>query len=199
MCVGLVVRTHTNLITFVREFASRQSALDSSSVTIRNYVKESDLQGCALLLRELTEWHREMYQNPPIKWGPIETDYDRDLDTVDPSLFWVAVYGSKVIGMVGLLIKEGRWGKDAEVEPIMITQEFRGKGIGERLLETAVAEARERGARILAIKHLARNIKTIQFSYKHGFINLGYVELSMDLSERSRKPGPRMFECEFTM
>lgn len=173
--------------------------MGSSSVIIRNYVKESDLQGCAFLLRELTEWHREMYQNPPIKWGPIETDYDRDLDTVDPSLFWVAVHGSKVIGMVGLLLKEGRWGKDAEVEPIMVTREFRGKGIGELLLETAIAEARARGARRVAIKHLARNIKTIQFSYKHGFTNVGDVELFMDLSERSRKPGPRMFECDFNM
>ncbi len=97
--------------------------MESSSVIIRNYVKESDLQGCAFLLRELTEWHREMYENPLTKWGPIESDYDRDLDTVDPSLFWVVVHGSKVIGMVGLL-KEGRWGKDAEVEPIMVTREF---------------------------------------------------------------------------
>ncbi len=166
---------------------------------IRNYVRESDLQGCALLLRELTEWHREMYQNPPIKWGPIQTDYDRDLDTVDPSLLWVAVQSSRVIGMVGLLLKGSRWGDEAEVEPIMVTREFRGKRIGERLLETAVTEARARGARLVAIKHLARNIKAIQFSYKHGFTNVRNVELSMDLSERSRKPGPRMFECDFNM
>ncbi len=166
---------------------------------IRNYVRETDLQGCAALLRELTEWHREMYQNPPIRWGPIESDYDRDLDTVDPSLLWVAIHSSKIIGMVGLLLKKGRWGKEAEVEPIMVTREFRGKRIGERLLETAIAEARARKARLIAVKHLARNIRAIQFSYKHGFTNIGYVELSMDLSERSRKPGPRMFECDFNM
>ncbi len=150
-------------------------------------------------MRELTEWHREMYENPPIRWGPVETDYDRDLDTVDPSLLWVAIRSSRIIGMVGLLLKEGRWGNEAEVEPIVLTREFRGKRIGERLLEKAIAEARARGARLVAVKHLARNIKTIQFSYKHGFTNLGGVELFMDLSERSRKPGPRMFECDFNM
>ncbi len=147
------------------------------------------------MLRELTEWHGEMYQKPPVRWGPLESDYDRDLDTVDPSLLWVAVHSSKVIGMVGLLLK----GNEAEVEPIIVTRGFRGKRIGERLLETAIAQARARGARLVAVKPVARNIKTIQFFYKHGFSNVGNVELFMDLSERSRKPGPRMFECDFNM
>ncbi len=146
-------------------------------------------------MRELTEWHGEMYQKPPVRWGPLESDYDRDLDTVDPSLLWVAVHSSKVIGMVGLLLK----GNEAEVEPIIVTRGFRGKRIGERLLETAIAQARARGARLVAVKPVARNIKTIQFFYKHGFSNVGNVELFMDLSERSRKPGPRMFECDFNM
>ena len=180
----------------LRAVVSRRCALEST-VIIRNYVKASDLQGCALLLRELTEWHAEMYQRPAKAWGPIETDYDRDLDTLDPSLFWVAVHNSKIIGLVGLLLHEN--GDEAEVEPIMVTREFRGKGIGERLLETAVAEARLRRSKLVFIKHLARNIETIQFSYKHGFTNIGYIELLMDLSERSRKPGPRMFGRDFNM
>ena len=179
--------------------------MESSSVIIRNYVRESDLQGCAALLRELTAWHREMYHKPPIRWGPLDSDYDRDLDTVDPSLLWVAVHESKVIGMVGLLLKGKREGEiserivEAEVEPIIVSREFRGKRIGERLLEKAIAEARARGARLVAVKPVARNIKTIQFFYKHGFTYVGDVELFMALSERSRKPGPRMFGCDFNM
>lgn len=173
--------------------------MESSSVTIRNYMKESDLQGCALLLRELTEWHREMYDRPPIRLGPIESDYDRDLDTTDPSLLWVAIYDSKVIGMVGLTLKttpvSGR--SEAEVEPIIVTREFRGKRIGEGLIEKAITEARARGATFVNVKPVARNIKTIQFFYKHGFTYIGNVELFMDFSKRSRKIGPRMFGCDF--
>lgn len=63
--------------------------MESSSVIIRNYVKDTDLLGCALLMRELTDWHNEMFERPPKTWGPLESDYDRDLDTLDPSLFWV--------------------------------------------------------------------------------------------------------------
>ncbi len=171
-------------------------ALESSSVIIRNYVGESDLRGCALLMRELTDWHAELHQRPPKSWGPLESDYDRDLDTLDPSLFWVAVHGSRVIGLVGLIIKNPI---EAEVEPIIVTSEFRGKGIGERLLEKAITEARTRGARVVAVKPVARNTNTIQFFYKHGFTFLGDVELFMDFSERSRKPGPRIFGCEFNI
>lgn len=150
-------------------------------------------------MRELTDWHNEMFQRPPRTWGPLESDYDRDLDTLDPSLFWVAVHGSRVIGLVGLLIKTSPKQTEAEVEPIIVTREFRGRGVGERLLEKAIAEAVARGARLLAVKPLARNIKTIQFFHRHGFTFLGDVELFMSLSERSRKPGPRMFGCDFNM
>ncbi len=152
-------------------------------------------------MRELTDWHNGMFQRPPKAWGPLESDYDRDLDAVDPTLFWVAVHGSRVIGLVGLLIKTNPFSKpiEAEVEPIIVSREFRGKGIGERLLEKAVAEARVRGAILVAVKPVARNIKTIQFFYKHGFTFVGNVELFMAFSERSRKPGPRMFGCDFNM
>ena len=67
------------------------------------------------------------------------------------------------------------------------------------MLEKAVAEARVRGAILVAVKPVARNIKTIQFFYKHGFTFVGNVELFMAFSERSRKPGPRMFGCDFNM
>jgi GNAT superfamily N-acetyltransferase len=87
----------------------------------------------------------------------------------------------------------------AEVEPIIVTREFRGKGVGERLLEKAIAEAGARGAGLVAVKPVARNIDTVQFFYKHGFTFVGDVELFMSLSERSRKPGPRMFGCDFNM
>ncbi len=154
-------------------------------------------------MRELTDWHNEMLERPPKRWGPLESDYDRDLDTVDPSLFWVAVHGSRVIGLVGLLltgeVNANPKQIEAEVEPIVITREFRGKGIGERLLGKAIAEARARGARIVTVKPVTRNIKTIRFFHKHGFTLLGYVELFMDLRERSRKVGPRLHGCDFDM
>jgi GNAT superfamily N-acetyltransferase len=150
-------------------------------------------------MRELTAYHHEMYQRPTL--GGENPENDRDLETVDPSLFWVAVHGSKVIGLVGLLLKTNSFLKrtDAEVEPIIVSREFRGKRIGERLLEKAIAEAHARGATFVAVKPVARNIKTIQFFYKHGFTFVGDVELFMDFSERSRKPGPRMFGCDFTI
>ena len=171
--------------------------MESSSVIIRNYVRETDLEECRALMRELTALMHEMYERPTL--GGENPENDRDLETVDPGLLWVAVHSSKVIGLVGLLLRETMLGTNAEVEPIIVSREFRSKRIGERLLEKAVAEARARGARLVAVKPAARNIKTIQFFYKHGFTFVGDVELYMAISERSRKPGPRMFGFDFTM
>ena len=41
-------------------------ALESTSVIIRNYVRETDLEECRALMRELTAWHHEMYQRPTL-------------------------------------------------------------------------------------------------------------------------------------
>lgn len=162
------------------------------SFRIRRY-QPDDREQCRALWEELTEWHREIYEDPTIGGEHPEDHFDKHLAEVGPDKFWVAVHGSKVVGLIGLIFKDD----EAEIEPLIVSKAYRRKGIGKQLIETAVAEARNKGARLLNIGPVARNTKAIKFLYKQGFRNLGFIQLFMDLSNRTWKPGPEIFGCKF--
>jgi GNAT superfamily N-acetyltransferase len=178
---------------YLRECSSGQTRVRMSiSIVIRKYL-ESDREQCRCLWRELTEWHREIYQDATIGGEHPEDYFDKHLAKVGPDQLWVAEVGSKVVGLAGLIVGE----HEAEIEPLIVSKTHRGKGIGKQLIETLVFESKKRRMHFLNIKPVARNIKTVKFLYKQGFTNLGYIELFMDLSEHSWNAGPKMFECEF--
>jgi GNAT superfamily N-acetyltransferase len=159
---------------------------------IRSY-RPTDLESCRALWRELTDWHRQIYQDPSIGGEHPEKQFDKHLASVGPSQIWVAAEGSLVLGLVGLIVKEN----EAEVEPIIVRETHRGKGIGSQLLQTATVEAHRRGIRLLTVKPVARNKRTIQFLHKHGFKNVGFIELFMDFSKRSWKSKIKIFGRDF--
>ncbi|MDH5459898.1 MAG: GNAT family N-acetyltransferase [Candidatus Bathyarchaeota archaeon] len=159
---------------------------------IRKY-QNDDREQCRALWRELTEWHREIYQDPTIGGEHPEDYFDKHLAAVEPDQLWVAVYASKVVGLVGLIVK----GNEAEIEPLIVSKAHRRKGIGKQLIETVVSEARKKGVRFLDIKPVARNVNAVKFLYKQGFKNLGHIELFMDFSNYPWKLGLEVFGCEF--
>jgi GNAT superfamily N-acetyltransferase len=141
----------------------------------------------------LTEWHREIYDDPTIGGEHPEDYFDKHLAKVGPDRLWVAVRNSLVVGLTGLIVE----GNEAEIEPLIVTKAHRDKGVGKQLIETVISEARQIGVRLLNIKPVARNMKTIAFLYKQGFKNLGFIELFMDFSNYPWKPGPEIFGCKF--
>jgi len=162
------------------------------SFTIRKY-ENQDKEQCRTLWRELTEWHREIYQDSTIGGEHPEDCFDKHLATVGPDQLWVAVYDSKIVGLVGLMLK----GEETEIEPLIVSKQFRNKGIGTKLIETVVSEARKKEAKHLNIGPVARNVKAIEFLHKRGFQNLGYIHLFIDFSKRSWKSGPKIFGYKF--
>ncbi|MGD8506915.1 MAG: GNAT family N-acetyltransferase [Candidatus Bathyarchaeota archaeon] len=160
---------------------------------IRKY-RDCDSEQSRDLWRELTEWHREIYEAPKIGGEHPEDQFDKHLAEVGPDQLWVAVSDAKVVGLIGLIFK----GKDAEIEPIVVSKAYRNKGIGRKLIETVTSEARNKGVVFLNIGPVARNVKAIKFLFKQGFKNLGYLELFMDLTNKNWKPGPEIFGCRFT-
>lgn len=162
------------------------------STIIRNY-QSKDIDSCRELWKELTEWHREIYQDPSIGGEHPENFFDKHLAEIGPDQIWVAVDDSRVVGLVGLITK----GNEAEIEPVIVTSSYRGNGIGTQLLESAITAARGKGARFLTVKPVARNLKTIQFLHKHGFKNIGFIELFIDFSKRPWKSQIELFDCEF--
>ncbi|MFX1598424.1 MAG: GNAT family N-acetyltransferase [Promethearchaeota archaeon] len=167
----------------------------SISFVVRKY-RSGDRESCRDLWRELTEWHREIYQDPTIGGENPEDHFDEHLEEVGPHQIWVAVHNSQVIGLVGLIVEE----KEGEIEPIIIKRGFRKKGIGRQLIEGIISEVRSRGIRFLKVKPVARNIRAMKFFYERGFKNLGHIEMFMDLSDSKRRPwkvGPEISGCRF--
>jgi len=146
------------------------------------------------LWKELTEWHREIYGDPAIGGANPENYFDRHLAMVGPEQLWVATKDHIVIGLVGLMYKEN----EAEIEPLVVKETYRRRGVGTKLVETAISEARSKGVRMLNVKPVARNIQAIRFFHRMGFGNLGFVELFMDFSNGSWKNGPEIYGLKFS-
>lgn len=163
------------------------------SFMIRKY-HPADRKQCRSLWGELTEWHREIYQDSTIGGEHPEDYFDKHLAKVGPGRLWVAVNDSRVVGLVGLIVEED----EAEIEPLIVSKAHRRKGIGQKLVEKVVLEAHNEKVRFLNVKPVTRNVKAIKFLYKRGFKNLGHIELFMDFSEYEWKPGPEIYGCKFS-
>ena len=164
----------------------------SKSFIVRKY-QSIDMEQCRSLWRELTEWHREIYQDPNIGGVHPEDYFDKHLAKVGPDNLWVAVHNSNVVGLVGLMTQND----ELEIEPLIVSKTHRSKGIGKSLIETVIAEARDKGVRYLNVSPVARNTNAIQFLYEQGFRNLGRIQMFIDFSDYKWKQGPDFFGCRF--
>lgn len=153
-----------------------------NDVTIRPY-RASDLERCRALWAELTEHHREIYQDPSIGGEDPGSHFDEHLAQVGPQRLWVAECQERVVGLVGLMVDE----EEAEVEPLVVAASHRGRGIGRALVGRMVEEAEELGVAYLSVKPVARNLGAISFFYEAGFQKLGQIEMFTDL--RPSRPG----------
>jgi len=162
-----------------------------NETTIRQYYP-SDLDRCRALWVELTERHREIYNDPSIGGNTPGIYFDKHLAHVGPDHIWVAEREGKVVGLTGLIVQ----GQEAEVEPLVVASIHREKGIGRALLDRMVEEARELGVRYLSVKPVARNLEAIAFYYDFGFRTLGEIEMFIDLGTPEPgmwKRGPKLF------
>ena len=168
-----------------------------TAVTIRTY-RDSDLDSCRLLWAELTEVHRDLYQDPGIGGEEPGQFFDQHLSRVGPECIWIAEVGGAIAGLTGLIVEEG--GAEAEVEPVIVAAAYRDHGVGQALVGRAVEEARHLGMRYLNVRPVARNVKAVSFYFRCGFHTLGQLEMFIDLTrEESRpwKPGPELFGHRF--
>ncbi len=164
---------------------------------IRSY-QPGDLEPCRALWAALVAHHRQLYADPTIGGEAPGLHFDGHLARVGPGHLWVATGpGSTVVGLVGLLVE----GDEAEVEPIVVAEEWRGRGAGRALLERAVAEARALGVRYLNVRPVARNLEAIGFFHAAGFRLLGRIELFTDLGDPPGgwQPGPELGGRRFGM
>jgi GNAT superfamily N-acetyltransferase len=147
----------------------------SKPVTIRPF-EEQDASACRALWAELTRSHRALYDDASIGGDDPGSGFDAYLGEFGGARKWVAERGSTVIGFVGLIIR----GKQGEIEPVVVSFDARGQGVGRSLVQTAVDAARADGVDQLKASPVARNSHAIDFFHSLGFTALGHVDLLMD-------------------
>lgn len=93
--------------------------------------------------------------------------------------YWVALAGDKVIGTVGIISLADN---NAVLKSMMLHKDHRGGGkdIAIRMMVTAMAHAKQRGAATLYLGTMAQFEAAIAFYLKHGFERIQENELPAD-------------------
>ena len=151
-------------------------------VVVRPY-EGDDVDAGRRLWFELTDHHRRLFDEPTIGGDDPGAHFDVSLATPERVATWVAVLDGDIVGLTGLFDH----GAHGELEPEIVTERLRSRGIGRRLVEEVVAESRRRGHDYLAVRPVARNTAAIARFHAAGFRTLGaHVDLTMDLRLRDR-------------
>jgi len=148
---------------------------------IRRY-QPDDLEQCRSLWAELTQWHRELYNDPTIGGDDPGLGFDAHLEEVGPEQIWVADRDGRVLGMAGMVVQ----GRKVELEPLTVRAGCRSAGIGGELAAAVIAAAREMGAEQVVVRPTGRNAPAIRVFHQLGFDIVGRVELVHDLGNNER-------------
>ena len=161
------------------------------NIAIRPY-GPADLDQCRSLWAEMTQHHRDIYDDPSIGGDDPGREFDEHMEKVGPECVLVATVDAEVAGLTSLMQN----GEEAELEPVVVSSKHRDKGIGQSLVDHAVEMAKDRGVLCLSVKPVARNEKAISFFYEAGFRTLGHIQLFMWLGPPMPgqwRPGPVLF------
>jgi len=145
---------------------------------IRNYTTD-DIDVCRSLWAEMVQKHRDIYDDPSIGGDDPGLEFDKHLELVGLDRIWLAETEGEVIGFTSLITKD----QEAEIDPIVVANNHRGKGVGELLIKHAVAEAKKLNVLCLYVKPVARNKEAITFFYDCGFKTIGHIQLFIWLGE----------------
>jgi ribosomal protein S18 acetylase RimI-like enzyme len=115
--------------------------------------------------------------------GFSDDDWRQRLARADAATFLASIDGRDVGIAVAAASGEG----DAELYAMWAAPEARGKGVGDNLVRSAVAWARERGFKRISLGVSDRNVPAIRLYARHGFEPTG---------ERGTLPPPRTHVTE---
>lgn len=114
---------------------------------------------------------QEMY--PSISYE----EYSNELDVMLPHNYGqVAIYdGETCAGLTGYWIGSKLWcGKYMELDNVVVSSQYRSKGIGERLFKHMEQKAKDLGCTMLALDSYTDNFKAHKFFYAQSFVPRGF-------------------------
>ncbi len=137
---------------------------------------------CRALWRELTEHHREIYDDSSIGGIDPGQGFDAYISNPKRRASWVVEIQGQIVALAGLLVD----GEEAEIEPVIVSSRYRSRGIGTMLVRYVVEQARGMRVRYISVRPVARNKEAISFFVRLGFDLLGHVQLFQDFSSAPR-------------
>jgi GNAT superfamily N-acetyltransferase len=165
-------------------------------MAIRSY-SSGDLEVCRALWTELVQRHRDIYDDQTIGGEEPGLEFDAHLELVGPDKIWLAESEGRVVGFTSLITKD----KEAEIEPVVVSREHRGRKIGEELVKHAIEEAKKLNVLYLNVRPVARNREGISFFRDCGFRTVGHIQLFIPLGEGKEgvwKEGLEIFGEKFS-
>ena len=133
----------------------------------------ADLPAIAHLFGELARHHGRIQPNNP-RYGVPSTRWrelaERALEDPDEVVL-VARSDDEVVGFVRFLYREKPWGISCEIETLVVDEDWRGAGIGTRLLEATEVAAVAKGVRGIRADILVGNDEGAAFWQARGYKN----------------------------
>lgn len=129
------------------------------NVIIRKGEKK-DLPGVLALIHELAEFEKA----PDAVTNSVALMEEDGFGEKPVFRFHVAELEGKIIGIAVYFVKYSTWkGKGLYLDDIVITEKFRSKGVGKKLFDVYVEEAKKIGAKQLHWQVLDWNVRAIEF------------------------------------
>lgn len=143
--------------------------------------EKKDLPGVLALIHELAEFEKA----PDAVTNTVALMEEDGFGEKPVFRFHVAELEGKIIGIAVYFVKYSTWkGRGLYLDDIVITEKFRSKGIGKKLFDVYVEEAKKIGAKQLHWQVLDWNVRAIEF-YKRldARIEAEWLDCKMDEEE----------------
>ncbi len=128
----------------------------------------SDISELIALLKSLFEQEKEFEPNPEAQRKALSKI------VLDPKIgiILVARDDEKILGMINLLFTESTalGSKVAILEDMVVLHKSRSEGVGSKLMDYAISEAKKEGCKRITLLTDIENTKAQSFYHKKGFV-----------------------------
>ena len=146
----------------------------------------TDLETICNLNNQLFKLEKENYDSTLIENWPLSKDgKDYFTDMINNHYVVVAILNGKIVGyLAGSINEKGTYEEIqyGELNNMLITEECRGKGIGQQLINSFEKYCKSRNIFNIKVVASCKNKNAINFYYKNGFKDFD-ITLTMNIED----------------